>query len=438
MGHRQFLRDLEVYYAGLGAEYSRDSDSFHAMEDLEDDEGDVSPDPRRRLRSAESVPALFGYQRELVDTFVAVCSLPRGDNLGLLALPTGAGKTRTAAVALLRMLTNGQAKIVLWLAPTRELLEQAAVTIESVWRSYRGAVDMDLVRADLLGRFPADVGRGVLLATPHMVASRVKKGVVPDANVVVFDEAHHVEAPVFRRTLERVRKERNTSVIGLSATPGRTSDEETARLVDFFGGRLLRSKQLGQDPIRMLQRRGVLARVAFKEIPPAAEDLRQVTKRSSGPGSSDVDRFRAVVRLARAVAKKSRVLVFAESVVHARLLAAALRCQGTRAGAVSSHDADEVRRRRLAEFERGELPVIVNKQLLATGYDCPSVRHVILAARIGSPILFEQIVGRASRGPRVGGHARSTVWQVEDHLAAHGLPRSYYRYSDHDWENLGG
>lgn len=437
MGHQQFLRDLEGYYTGLAAEYSRDSDSVHAMGNPDDDEGDLSPEPLRRLRSVESVPALFGYQKELVGTFEEVCSLPRGDNLGLLALPTGAGKTRTAAVALLRMLTNGQARIVLWLAPTRELLEQAAVTIESVWRSYRGAVDMDLVRADLLGRFPAKVECGVLLATPHMVAARLKKGVVPDANVVVFDEAHHVEAPVFRRTLERVRQKRNTAVIGLSATPGRTSDEETARLVDFFGGRLLRSKQLGQDPIRMLQRRGVLARVAFKEIPPAAEDLSRTAKRSR-PGSSGVDRFRAVVRLARALAKKSRVLVFAESVVDARLLAAALRCQGTRAAAVSSQDADGVRRRRLAEFERGELSVIVNKQLLATGYDCPSVRHVILAARIGSPILFEQIVGRASRGPRVGGHARSTVWQVEDHLAAHGLPQSYYRYSDHDWENLGG
>ena len=437
MGHRQFLRELEGYYTGLAAEYSRDSDSVHAMGDPDDDEGDPSPEPLRRLRNVESVPALFGYQKELVGTFEEVCSLPRGDNLGLLALPTGAGKTRTAAVALLRMLTNGQARIVLWLAPTRELLEQAAVTIESVWRSYRGAVDMDLVRADLLGRFPAKIECGVLLATPHMVAARVKKGVVPDANVVVFDEAHHVEAPVFRRTLERVRQKRNTAVIGLSATPGRTSDEETARLVDFFGGRLLRSKQLGQDPIRMLQRRGVLARVAFKEIPPAAEDLGRTAKRSR-PGSSGVDRFRAVVRLARALAKKSRVLVFAESVVDARLLAAALRCQGTRAAAVSSQDADGVRRRRLAEFERGELSVIVNKQLLATGYDCPSVRHVILAARIGAPILFEQIVGRASRGPRVGGHARSTVWQVEDHLAAHGLPQSYYRYSDHDWENLGG
>lgn len=111
-----------------------------------------------------------------------------------------------------------------------------------------------------------------------------------------------------------------------------------------------------------------------------------------------------------------------------------MRCAGTRAAAVSSRDDGRVRRRRLTAFERGELSVIANKQLLATGYDCPAVRHVILATRIGSPVLFEQIVGRASRGPRVGGHARSTVWQFEDHVAMHGLPQSYGRYRDHDWD----
>ena len=97
---------------------------------------------------------------------------------------------------------------------------------------------------------------------------------------------------------------------------------------------------------------------------------------------------------------------------------------------------DEVRLSRLRAFERGDLSVIVNKRLLATGYDCPTVRHVILATRIGSAILFEQIVGRATRGPLVGGHARSTVWEFDDHLAAHGLPQSYYRYSDYDWEGI--
>ena len=199
---------------------------------------------------------------------------------------------------------------------------------------------------------------------------------------------------------------------------------------------MIRSDQLGRDPIGVLQRRGVLARVGFEQVPPV------VAKPVGTPGfrvprASELARFRAVVRLARRLAAKSRVLVFAPSVDYAGVLAAALRCEGTRATAVSSRDDSRLRRSRLRAFERGELSVIVNKQLLATGYDCPAVRHVILATRIGSAILFEQIVGRASRGPRVGGHARSTVWQFEDHLTLHGLPQSYHRYRDYDWDSQG-
>ena len=433
MDPRGLLLDLEAYYQGLGTEYLKDRDHARGVDVGDDDEGDVVQEPHLRLRSTETVPALFGYQRELVEAFEQACFSPREENIALLALPTGAGKTRTAAVALLKILTSGRASLVLWLAPTRELLEQAAATLETAWHSYRSAVDLDVVRADLLGRFPVDLERAVLFATPQMIAARLKKGTVPKADIVVFDEAHHVEAPMFRRALGRVRQERNAAVIGLSATPGRTRDDETERLVDFFDGRLLTSEQLGRDPIAVLQRRGVLARIVFKDVPWEGEGCHRTAGRSV---SSAICLFRAVVRLACALARKSRVLVFAESVEHARLLAAALRCQGIRAAAVSSRDQDEVRRGRLRAFERGELSVIVNKRLLATGYDCPAVRHVILATRIGSPILFEQIVGRASRGPLVGGHARSTVWQIEDHLAVHGLPQSYYRYSDYDWKHL--
>ena len=436
MDLRSMRRDLERYFAGLAAEYEEEvaADGGPGGPDEEENDGEVRA--RIRLRRADTVPPLFAYQRELVEAVEDLCRAPRGRNVGLLTLPTGAGKTRTAAVALMRILTNGEAGLAMWLAPTRELLGQAIATLESVWRLDRGAADLELVRADMLAKFPSDVGRGVVLATPQMMVSRLRRGKMPNVDVVVFDEAHHVEAPVFRRALEELRGVQSAAIIGLSATPGRTSERETERLVGFFGGRLLRSSRLGRDPISALQSRGVLARVAFKDVPLTDDGRRPVNSRKGGGAVSEMNRFRAVVRLAGGLGRRSRVLVFAESVDHARLLAAALRCQRARAVAVSSRDREATRRNRLRAFERGELSVLVNRRLLATGYDCPAVRHVVLATRIGSPILFEQIVGRASRGPLVGGHARSTVWQFEDHLATHGLPQSYYRYSDYDWDDI--
>ena len=407
------------------------------MRDREDGEDDPSGRAARViLRRADAVPALFKYQADLVDQFQALCRAPDGQNSGLLTLPTGAGKTRTAAVALLRILAEDAHCAVLWLAPTRELLAQATATVRAVWLADKSAVDIELIRGDLAERLPSRLERCILFATPHMVAARLDRRRLPDPSIVVFDEAHHVEAPLFRRTLERIQARRRTAIVGLSATPGRSKDDETERLVDFFSGRLLRSRDLSPDPIGILQRRGVLARVSFKNVPRPTLASSGMARRSLRDLSFDVNRFRAAVRLAGKLAKRARLLMFAASVDHAMLLAAGLRCDGISAAAVSSRDSIDYRRNTLLKFEHGQLSVLVNKTLLATGYDCPTVRHVILATTIQSPILFEQIVGRASRGPLVGGSAKATVWQFEDHLVIHGLPQSYYRYSDYDWQDL--
>jgi DNA repair protein RadD len=96
---------------------------------------------------------------------------------------------------------------------------------------------------------------------------------------------------------------------------------------------------------------------------------------------------------------------------------------------MSSTDRD----RTIRAFEAGALSVLINKTLLATGYDCPAISNVILTVPIRSAVLFEQMVGRASRGPRVGGNSKATVWYFEDHLKWHGEPASYQRYALSGW-----
>lgn len=150
--------------------------------------------------------------------------------------------------------------------------------------------------------------------------------------------------------------------------------------------------------------------------------------------ATDVERFRGTVDLITSIPKDQRVLVFTASVAHAYALAAVLRAKGSAAEAVSGYLGSESRRSRLQAFESGAVQVLLNKALLVAGYDCPAVAHVVLTVPVGSAISFEQAVGRAARGPAVGGNKRATVWYVEDHLEMHGLPSSYYRYEDFDWK----
>lgn len=372
------------------------------------------------LRRGTRTPSLFTYQEELVEQVLGVC---RPGAKALLSLPTGSGKTRTAMTAVYRAMAAGLVRRVVWLAPTRELLQQAQRTAVAIWNDYDAAPDVQL------GPWPVyatDVEHSVLFGTPQAVWRRVPDHVLASPpDLVVFDEAHQLGAPTFRAAVESLRVGNSpAAVLGLSATPGRTDEEETDRLVEQFERNLLRSASLGEHPVEALQRIGVLAKLQFKQL-----SKRHIAEYERGR------RLAVLVRACQHLAGGSgRSLVFADSVAAAMVLAQALRECGVAAAAIHGELQEDERDRRLHDFSVGRLSVLTNHRLLATGYDCPAITDVLLGQRIGSQITFEQVVGRVARGPRTGGSRLGRIWQFENHLEMHGLPRSYYRYRDFDWK----
>ena len=376
---------------------------------------------RMALRRSEMRPRLFGYQAELS---VEMGRVIGGRTRALLALPTGAGKTRTAMSALLDAFSGGRCEKVVWLAPSVELIDQAVETARDLWAEHGSTPDLVLYRG-----LPREdiVPLSITFATPQAVYSRVKRGKsVGNAwDAVVFDEAHQLGARTFSQAVDALIGELGkTALIGLSATPGRVDRMETEELVRLFHGNMLISKQLKPNPVRTLQRRGILSKLEFLPVGDAYD-----------ASSSEADRTVAAARLAVHLAgTSSHVLVFTPSVAGAIVMAEAVRSKGVSASAVYAGISEDERSHSIAQFGDGSCRVLTNHKLLATGYDCPAVSELILVGKIMSPILFEQVVGRAARGVRTGGSRVSRVWQFDDHLAIHGLPQSYYRYRDFDWE----
>ncbi|CAM8620954.1 SSL2 DNA or RNA helicases of superfamily II [Acidimicrobiia bacterium] len=374
--------------------------------------------PRRlQLNRSELRPQLFDYQAELASSATEL--LLNGER-GLLALPTGAGKTRTAVVAAFQFLVE-RGTSVGWLSPTRELVNQAFETATSLWSQFGTLESIDLVE----GATPSvrDGVPTIWFTTPQAIyANRSSLVVNRKCDAVVFDEAHQLGAPTFREAVEDLVGDSGTvGLLGLSATPGRYSELETEELVRLFDRTLLHSQLLKPNPVEVLQRWGVLSRLTFRQIPGSI-------------APSEESRIPQVVDLCIKLAERNRrTLVFSGSVAGAIVTAEALRSRGVESQAVYSELGTEERDSRIAKFGSGISSVLVNQRLLATGYDCPAVSDVVLASRVGSPVLFEQMVGRAARGPKTGGGSKATVWQFEDHLALHGLPQSYYRYRDFDW-----
>lgn len=411
---RQLLRALDPDLPGRLAAGSDE-------EDYEDGWGDDTPAEARdrsvSLVRKEVRPSFFDYQTDLMSRMEVL--LQQGGT-ALLSLPTGAGKTRTAIGAVLEARSARANLRVCWLAPTFELLDQAFSTCVSLWRQLGAAPDVSIT---LTGA--PDSATDLWLTTPQAIASKAKRRQeLGEWRAVVFDEAHQMAAPTFRSAVESLRRTSGVrAVVGLSATPGRSTENETETLVDLFQGNLLTSPILGHHPVEELQRRGVLSQLRFRNL-----------SRRAPPSLDDVERLKIVLRACKYLADRGgRVLVFASSVAAAQVLALSLKKRGIDASWVSGGMPLSERQARIAAFADGRVQVLANQRLLATGYDCPAVTDVVLQSKVSSPILFEQVVGRAARGPLTGGSRVSSVWQFEDHLALHGLPQSYYRYRDYDW-----
>jgi superfamily II DNA or RNA helicase len=369
-------------------------------------------------------------------------------------MPTGSGKTRTAMELVVDLVErdalffNGHS--VVWLAHTEELCEQAIDSFSSVWAT-RGAESAKVVR--LWATYSPSQGQlsGALVvagtARLHSFRKNDRDGfemLARLARIVIVDEAHRALAPTVRAQIMALRQSDGGLLIGLSATPARSTDpsSENTALAGFFGRRLV-SPELGDDPIEELRRRGILAKLERVELSySGATDALGDVETERGDEDEDFPeavlasleantaRNSAIIEtLEQRVTPTKPAIVFCCSVAHAELLAAALRLRGVRAASVDCRMRRGARRSVIRQFSKGEIDVLLNFGVLSTGFDAPNVRTVVIARPTKSMILYSQMLGRGLRGPTMGGTDECTLIDVRDHLGRFGdLSALYLRF----------
>ncbi|GAB7095771.1 DEAD/DEAH box helicase [Halolamina litorea] len=164
----------------------------------------------RDLESGDPIDAdlttdLREYQQSWVDSFLE-------KQAGVLVGPPGSGKTVAALGALTEV--GGETLI---LVPSRELAGQWREEIER-----HTTVDPENVGEYHGGRKEL---RPITIATYQIAGMDRHRKLFDERQwgLIVFDEAHHVPAPVFRQSAALQSKHR----LGLTATPVRESDDET-------------------------------------------------------------------------------------------------------------------------------------------------------------------------------------------------------------------
>lgn len=382
--------------------------------------------------------SLFAHQRSVVQR--AYKRVGTGFGRTLIHMPTGSGKTRTAMHLVSRALNEFEPGIVVWLATSRELLEQAAETFDAAWSSL-GNRDLDL-RRFWGARTPApdDMADGILIAgLAKLHAWRERDGLAflklaAKVRLVIMDEAHQAVAPTYREVIEGLCGAGGEgALLGLTATPGRSWNDMGAdeALSDFFGGSKV-VLEIGDDPnpVRYLLDNGYLARPAFQqidyspEIRPSPSELRKLAKLDDYTDetldklAADTARNLAILDAAKGLIARGhmRTILFAVSVEHAQDMASGLAAHGIAAAVVSGDTPGAKRSSILKTFKSATSrpQVLCNFGVLTTGFDAPRTSAAIIARPTKSLVLYSQMVGRATRGPQAGGNDTCEILTVHD------------------------
>ena len=404
---------------------------------------------------------LFDHQIVACRKAIALLNSPERPRV-LLHMPTGAGKTRTAMNLISHFIRHQMRhdEVIIWLAHSEELCEQAAEEFEKSWAAL-GIRDIDLHRC--FGFHNVDLAKvdsGLVIGGLQMMFSRSQREqdvffeLARKTKLVIMDEAHQAIAPTYQHILEIIAADPSTAILGLSATPGRSTLDahEDLKLASFFDRKKVTLEVEGYDsPVEFLQDEGYLAKVNYERLTyaPSGEFELSKDERLALQDGLDVptsvlrklgaDEKRNLLVLSRILDEipnsKNKIIVFACSVNHAHLLANILAVKGVKAAAVTSRTRSDHRRKTIRDFrESDEIQVLTNYGVLTTGFDAPKTNVAVVARPTNSVVLFSQMIGRAARGAKAGGNKECKVITIVDELPGFRSIAEAFEYWDEIWD----
>ncbi|AFZ29913.1 type III restriction protein res subunit [Gloeocapsa sp. PCC 7428] len=389
------------------------------------------------LELSASAYHLFAHQRDAARKVKYL--LKQEPRRVLLHMPTGAGKTRTAMNIIADHLRSLEPTLVIWLAYSEELCEQAATEFQQAWK-YLGDREISVYRfwgdreLDLDG-----VQDGIVIAGLSKVYNRAKRSIQfinqlgSRSSLVIIDEAHQAIAETYKLVLDTlVVPYQHTALLGLTATPGRTWADINVdtELSAFFARRKVTLQVSGyNNPIDYLVSEQYLARVNYRSLfyqsglNLSDKDLKHIEQELELPknilnhlAEDEQRNLRIILEVEDLGKRHQRILVFAISVEHTKLLAAVLRTRGWRADAITGNTPPEERSRLISTYRDDalETKILCNYGVLTTGFDAPRTSAAVIARPTKSLVLYSQMVGRAIRGVKAGGNETAEIVTVVD------------------------
>lgn len=402
----------------------------------------------------------------------------------LIHMPTGTGKTKTSMHIITNYMQFSLHKkgIVIWIAHTTELLEQAYDTFLDVWghlgngdiNAYKlwGTQSIEDVDSELNGIVFCGLAKlmSIYTSNPELF-ERLKK----DCRLVVFDEAHKAAADQTKKIIEKLMLMplgyENRALLGLSATPGRTTEAsyDNNLLTNMFGGKLiyidsdtLNRINMGQlkalnsvaekNIIKYFQERKILSKITTERLTYKKEftekelrilssalkdlgyDEKEYTAKHLEVLAENKNRNAAIMQKLRILhTEKIPTIVFACSVEHAKMLSAMLTLEEIPNSLVVGEMNPIDRKKAIDKFKNrnSDVDIIINYEVLTTGFDSKNIKCVFITRPTKSIVLYSQMLGRGLRGPLMGGNENCLLVDVDDNLKAFDNETAFSHFNDY-------
>jgi len=380
-----------------------------------------------------------------------------------LNLPTGSGKTLIAGHAVGRILSGldkAMTGFVLWVMPSEAIYKQTRAQLRDRGGAVRQALEVasagrvklaekasDFTRADVetglvvmtlmlqsAGRrdketlkvfrdsgnyssFYPDADdvtamQALLAAVPNLETNDLADGVPGSVKqslgntlrlvrpLIVLDEGHRAYSETARKTLGGMNPR---FLLELTATP----DRAQSNILVKIGGKRLRDAEMIKLPIQLVSD----AKAQWKDTLKAALDKRAALETQAGEHHDRTDRFIRPILLVRVERtgrdQRNGVHIHTED-VREELLAQGVHAEWIKVQTASEKELDDT-----LMDETSQVRVIITKDALREGWDCPFAYALALLSKTQAQTALTQMIGRVLRQPgarRTGVEDLDSAW----------------------------
>jgi ribonuclease E len=361
-----------------------DEDEDDELEEELEDQDEPEDEPEQETESDEEPRDWVDEDEDEEEALAEQPEDPNAAKRFWFEHATGAGKT----VAALGFVEASQTGGVLILTHRRNLVDQFHGELRD--RGYSKRISRPLLMGE-------DSVKGPVTVETYQWFVRNAGKISSAYTIVICDEAH---TALGEKTSGAIRNWTGPIFIGMTATGALIARHVT----DLF------PTQTSRFDLAQAARRGVISPLRCVRISPGV-GVRTIAKvplrRGEVDTEFDQDELAKLLdqqpfNMAVANLYKTRFngvpgVVYAAGVRHAYNLAEAFRAENIKAEGVSGETPKRELVEILARYERGDIDVLINAQLLAEGWNSPRATVCVHLAPTASKRIYQQRVGRVTR-----------------------------------------